>query len=154
MRAPCCQASCTAVPLDSIFSQFLHCAQHSFVNELGHGLGSQTAVPLPSALFSQTQCPGLLLTAGVLMTTQAVLFLELYAGTNVLGVFPKWKNGQNCMNFTKIKVAAGKQEEKEMTHSLKKRRSFQLNSHTAGLCSLNSSNHLQIGHQPNSGHLV
>lgn len=34
-------------------------------------------------------------------------------------------------DFTKIKVAAGKEEEKEM-HSLKKQRSFQFSSHTAG----------------------
>lgn len=82
--------------------------------------------------YPQTQCPGLLLTPGVLMTTYAVLFLQLYAGTKVLGVFPKWKNRQNCLNFTKIKVAAGKEEEKEMMHSLKKQRSFQFSSHTAG----------------------
>lgn len=53
-HTPCCQASYTAVSLDSLSSRFLHCAQHSFDSELGYGLGSQTPLPLPSALLSQT----------------------------------------------------------------------------------------------------
>lgn len=63
-------------PWTQLGSQFLHCARHSFAHELGCGLGSHIALPLPSGLLSQIQLPGLLLIPGILITTHALFCIK------------------------------------------------------------------------------
>lgn len=114
----------TAVSLDLATLTIPSLHMHSFVHELGYGSGSHTPLPLPSAVLPQTQLPGLLVMPGILIITYTLFCF--YSYMPVLKSLEYSSNGKTTKvpEFHKIKVAAGKQEEKEMMHSLKKTEIF------------------------------